>query len=64
MRLVSLLLKFDAQRGQTLKRLVGESLRAYAPRYALAFVFMAIVAACTALSAWIMRDLINGVFQN
>ena len=64
MRLGSLLLKFDAQRGQTLKRLLSESLRAYAPRYALAFVFMAIVAACTALSAWIMRDLINGVFQN
>lgn len=64
MRLSSLFMKSDAKRGETLKRLVSESLHAYAGRYALAFVFMAIVAVCTALSAWIMRDLINGVFQN
>ncbi len=64
MRLSSLFLKSDAQRGETLKRLVAESLHAYAWRYVLAFIAMAVVAACTALSAWIMRDLINGVFQN
>jgi ATP-binding cassette subfamily B protein len=64
MRLLSLLFKMDAQRGETLKRLVLESLGTFAWRYALAFVFMAIVSVCTAMSAWIMRDLINGVFQN
>ncbi len=64
MRLPGLLSKLDAQRGQTLKRLVSESISTYASRYALAFVCMAIVAGCTAMSAWIMRDLINGVFQN
>ncbi len=64
MRLPALITKLDAQRGQTLKRLLSESLRTYAARYILAFACMAIVAACTAMSAWIMRDLINGVFQN
>ncbi|MCZ8316499.1 ABC transporter ATP-binding protein [Phreatobacter sp.] len=64
MRLPGLLSKLDAQRGQTLKRLVSESISTYAARYALAFACMAVVAGCTAMSAWIMRDLINGVFQN
>lgn len=64
MRLLGLLIKIDAHRGETLKRLVLESIGTFAGRYAIAFVFMAIVAVCTALSAWIMRDLINGVFQN
>jgi subfamily B ATP-binding cassette protein MsbA len=64
MRLLSLLFKVDPQRGETLKRLVAESLHAYAWRYVLAFMCMAVVAVCTAFSAWIMRDLINGVFQN
>ncbi|WP_349360854.1 ABC transporter ATP-binding protein [Stappia sp.] len=45
-----------------LRRLVMENARAYAPRYAIAFVMMGIVAACTAASAWIMRDVINQVF--
>jgi ATP-binding cassette, subfamily B, bacterial MsbA len=45
-----------------IKRLFMEHARAYAPRYALAFVFMAIVAGTTALTAWLMRDVINGVF--
>jgi ATP-binding cassette subfamily B protein len=64
MRLLSRILKVDVQKGETLKRLVSESLHAYAGRYVIAFICMAIVAGCTALSAWIMRDLINGVFQN
>jgi ATP-binding cassette, subfamily B, bacterial MsbA len=64
MRLPGLFRKFDSQRGETLKRLLGESLHAYAGRYVLAFICMAVVSVCTALSAWIMRDLINGVFQN
>ena len=45
-----------------IKRLFTEHARAYAPRYALAFVFMALVAASTALTAWLMRDVINEVF--
>ncbi|QCK88265.1 ABC transporter ATP-binding protein [Phreatobacter aquaticus] len=64
MRLLNLLLKTDPQRGETLKRLVAESIREYAARYVLAFICMAVVALCTAFSAWVMRDLINGVFQN
>jgi len=49
---------------QTVKRLLSENIRAYIPRYALAFVFMGIVAATTAASAWIMKDIINEVFIN
>ncbi len=45
-----------------IRRLVMENAREYAWRYALAFVFMGIVAATTAASAWIMRDVINQVF--
>ncbi|MCK7614827.1 ABC transporter ATP-binding protein [Roseibium sediminicola] len=49
---------------QTVKRLLSENIRAYIPRYALAFVFMGLVAATTAASAWIMKDVINEVFIN
>jgi ATP-binding cassette subfamily B protein len=42
--------------------LVRENGRAYLPRYLLAFLFMAVVAACTSLSAWIMGDVINRIF--
>jgi ATP-binding cassette subfamily B protein len=45
-----------------IRRLFREHARAYAPRYALAFVFMALVAGSTALTAWLMRDVINDVF--
>ncbi|WP_428697012.1 ABC transporter ATP-binding protein [Stappia sp.] len=45
-----------------IRRLVQENARDYVWRYALAFVFMGLVAACTAASAWIMKDVINGVF--
>lgn len=47
---------------QLIKRLLRENLRQYAPQYALAFVFMGLVAASTAASAWIMRDVINEIF--
>lgn len=47
-----------------IKRLVLENAGQYAPRYALAFVFMALVAGSTAASAWIMKDVINEVFIN
>lgn len=49
---------------QTIKRLLSENIRSYIPRYALAFVFMGLVAATTAASAWIMKDVINEVFIN
>lgn len=45
-----------------IKRVLAESGWRYAPRYALAFGFMAIVAACTAITAWLMKDIINKVF--
>ncbi len=45
-----------------IRRLFQEHARAYAPRYALAFVFMALVAGSTALTAWLFRDVINDVF--
>jgi subfamily B ATP-binding cassette protein MsbA len=42
--------------------MLGESGRAYLPRYLVAFLFMALFATCTALSAWMMRDVINKIF--
>jgi ATP-binding cassette subfamily B protein len=45
-----------------LVRILRENWRAYAPRYAVAFVFMFVFAATTALSAWMMRDVINLIF--
>ena len=43
-------------------RLLAENFHLYARRYAIAFFFMAIVAVTTALSAWIMRDIVNEIF--
>jgi ATP-binding cassette subfamily B protein len=43
-------------------RLIRENGRKYAPRYAVAFVFMFIVAGTTALSAWLMKDVVNLIF--
>lgn len=45
-----------------LKRLVLENYSLFWRRYLLAFLLMAIVAGATAMSAWLMRDLINKVF--
>ena len=39
-----------------LARMLRENGRAYLPRYAVAFVFMGLFAGCTALSAWMMKD--------
>nr|WP_155139406.1 ABC transporter ATP-binding protein [Roseibium sp. RKSG952] len=47
-----------------IKRLVVENGRQFAPKYAIAFGFMALVALSTAASAWIMKDVINQVFIN
>ncbi len=43
-------------------RLMSENLRVYARGYAIAFAFMAASAAATAAAAWLMRDIINGIF--
>lgn len=45
-----------------IKRLFTEHARVYMPRYAVAFVFMGVVAGATALTAWLMRDVINDIF--
>lgn len=45
-----------------IRRLVLENFSRYAARYALAMVFMVLVAASTALSAWIMRDVVESLF--
>lgn len=44
------------------KRLLTENAAEYAPKYAVAFIFMAIVAGTTALTAWMMKDTINLIF--
>lgn len=45
-----------------LRRLVLENFSIFWKRYILAFFLMALVAAATGSSAWLMRDLINRVF--
>jgi ATP-binding cassette subfamily B protein len=45
-----------------LARILHENGRAYLPRYAVAFLFMFVFAGATALSAWMMRDVINKIF--
>ena len=46
-----------------LKRLLLERWRRYAPRFMrVAFFFMFIVAGATALSAWLMKDVVNLIF--
>jgi len=52
----------DANTLRVLRRLVGEHGREYAPRYAIAFMFMGVVAGCTSLSAWMMKDVVNKIF--
>ena len=47
---------------QVLSRLLADNGRRYAGRYALAVLFMLVASSCTALSAWVMEDVINGIF--
>ncbi|MFN7166359.1 MAG: ABC transporter ATP-binding protein [Pannonibacter sp.] len=47
-----------------IRRLLAENAREHVPGYALTLVFMGLIAASTAASAWIMRDVINEVFIN
>ena len=43
-------------------RLVSERWRTYAPLYAVAFFFMFVVSGATAMSAWLMKDVVNLIF--
>ena len=43
-------------------RLLSETGRRYAGRYAIAFIFMAMVAASMAATAWIMGDVVDDIF--
>jgi ATP-binding cassette subfamily B protein len=45
-----------------LGRILHDNGRAYLPRYLAAFALMALFAGCTALSAWMMKDVINKIF--
>ena len=54
--------KIIGQDGPVLQRLFADNIRRFAGRYLLAFALMAVVAASTAASAWMMKDLINKVF--
>ena len=54
-------MKTDEPIWPVVKRLLGERAWEYAPRYAVAFAFMAIVAGSSALAARLMRDVINDV---
>lgn len=44
------------------KRLLSENAAEYAPKYAVAFIFMGIAAGTTALTAYMMKDTINLIF--
>jgi subfamily B ATP-binding cassette protein MsbA len=60
MKLLEIILPREDQ--AIIARLLREKWRDYAPRYAVAFIFMFIVAGATALSAWLMKDVINKIF--
>jgi ATP-binding cassette subfamily B protein len=45
-----------------IKRLIQERWRRYAGLYAIAFIFMFIVSGTTAISAWLMKDVVNLIF--
>ncbi|MEM9330294.1 MAG: ABC transporter ATP-binding protein [Pseudomonadota bacterium] len=46
------------------KRVLSENWRLYRNRYILAFILLGLVAASTAFPAWIVRDIVNGVFRD
>ncbi len=47
-----------------LRRVISENWRLYARQYVFAFVLLGFVAASTAFPAWIVRDIVNGVFRD
>ena len=46
----------------TVKRLLKEQAPRQWRRYVIAFICMAIVAATTAFSAWLIKDIVNKIF--
>jgi len=58
----SLLEAFGPDSIPLLRRVVGSSLRLYWRQYLAGFLFLVVVAATTAASAWIMRDVVNKIF--
>ena len=52
----------DASSLQVIQRLVRERWREYAGRYAAALLLMSIASGATALTAWIMKDVVNDIF--
>jgi ATP-binding cassette, subfamily B, bacterial MsbA len=53
---------FSAGQMHLIERLLRDQGRKHAKGYALAFLMMAVIAATTTLSAWIMRDIIDRIF--
>ncbi|MGQ4274843.1 ABC transporter ATP-binding protein [Terrihabitans sp. B22-R8] len=53
---------FKGETSVLVGRLFQENFRLYWRRYAIAFAFMAVVAATTSAMAWFMRDIVNEVF--
>ncbi len=45
-----------------IRRLLADNFANHWKKYAIAFGFMAVVSAMTALSAWLMRDIVNTIF--
>jgi subfamily B ATP-binding cassette protein MsbA len=58
----SFLARFGPDSLPILRRIVGESLRRYWRAYAAGVLTMIVVAATTAATAWIMRDVVNKIF--
>ncbi|WP_068310323.1 ABC transporter ATP-binding protein [Polycladidibacter hongkongensis] len=62
---MALVLRRDLPQDSSLaliRRIFSDNFREFAVKYAIAFGFMALVAATTSLSAWIMRDVVNEIF--
>lgn len=60
MKMLELLLPRDQLK--LITRLMSEKWREYAPRYAVAFSFMFVVAGTTGAAAWLMKDVVNLIF--
>ncbi|WP_300032385.1 ABC transporter ATP-binding protein [uncultured Roseobacter sp.] len=50
--------------GRTIKRLLRENMRLQAVNYGVAIVAMVVIAATTALTAWIMQDIIDSMIES
>ncbi|TAN45003.1 MAG: ABC transporter permease, partial [Rhodospirillales bacterium] len=55
-------IKLDQSSLRLVSRLARDSIRPYAAKIALSLLMMSLVAAATALSAWLMDPVVNKVF--